>query len=128
MGKMKKELVEYINNLIEKDELWRFYKQKEWKQVRDSVLQEQRNECEVCRRKGIIKRYDIDADGHKHLIKTVHHVQHVRSHPELALSKYYYAGGERKKNLIVVCKACHNDLHPEKRKKNRNGYTNEERW
>lgn len=123
-----KDLISYINNLIEKDELWRFYKQKEWKQLRDSVLSEQHNECEVCRRKGIIKRYDLDGDGRKRLIKTVHHVQHVRKHPELALSKYYYSNGKREKNLIVVCKACHNDLHPEKHKKNKPGYTNEERW
>jgi hypothetical protein len=128
--KEMKDLESYINNLIKNDELWRFYKQREWKQLRDRILEEQHNECEICRAKGIIKRYDIDADGKKHLIKTVHHVKHVRSHPSLALSKYYYEHGERKKNLIVVCKSCHNNLHPEKRikKKKESLYRNEERW
>ena len=68
--KAMKDLESYINNLIKNDELWRFYKQREWKQLRDRILEEQHNECEICRAKGIIKRYDIDADGKKHLIKT----------------------------------------------------------
>lgn len=125
-----KDVERYINNLIQKNELWRFYKSKEWIELRDKILEENHNECSVCKSHGIIKRYDIDSKGVKHLIKTVHHVQYVRSHPELALSKYYYYEGEKKENLIVVCKACHNQLHPEKRFKNRSKekFTNEERW
>lgn len=127
-----KDLVGYINHLITKDELWRFYKQKDWKQLRDAVLADYHNECAECRKRGIITRYDIDADGKKKLIKTVHHVNHVREHPELALSRYYYENGERKENLLPVCKKCHNELHPEKgyRKKRHNEkkFVNEERW
>lgn len=125
-----KDLESYITNLIEKDELWRFYKSKEWITLRDQVLKENHNECSICKKRGIIKRYDIDDKGNKHLIRTVHHVQFVRNHPELALSRYYFYKGEKKENLIVVCKACHNSLHPEKRKqsKNTDKFVNEERW
>ena len=126
-----KDIEKYINKLIAKDELWRFYKTREWITLRDQILAENHNECAVCKQKGIIKRYDTDEKGNKHLIKTVHHVQFVRNHPELALSRYYYYKGEKKENLIVVCKSCHNQLHPEKRKnfrKNDDNFMNEERW
>lgn len=129
--KTMKDLAEYINNLIAKDELWKFYKSKEWKQLRDSILNEYHNECAICKKRGIVTRYDIGKDGKKTLIKTVHHVKHVRKHPELALSRYYYECGERKENLLPVCKKCHNELHPEKgRKKNnrQDKFINEERW
>lgn len=125
-----KDVEKYINNLILKNELWRFYKTREWIELRDKVLEENHNECAVCKSYGVIKRYDVDEKGVKHLIKTVHHVQYVRKHPALALSRYYYYKGEKKENLIVVCKACHNRLHPEKRFKS-NGkkkFVNEERW
>lgn len=126
-------LKEYIENLIANDELWRFYKTKEWIQLRDSILEKYNNECQICRANGVIKRYDVESDGTKRLIKTVHHVQFVRKHPELALSEFYYYQGEKKRNLIPVCKSCHNKLHPEKQKrKSQNGkeekFVNEERW
>ena len=124
----------WINELIQKDELWKFYKSKSWKDLKNKILEENHNECCLCKKVGVIKRYDIDAAGQKHLIKTVHHINHVREHPELALSRYYYDKGQERENLIVVCKACHNKLHPEKlkgctqREKKRDKYTNEERW
>lgn len=125
-----RDLEKYIKSLIEKNELWRFYKTKEWIALRDKILEENHNECAICKSHGIIKRYDIDDKGTKHLIKTVHHVQHVRKHPALALSRHYYFEGKKKDNLIVVCKACHNNLHPEKRYRdnNKERFTNEERW
>lgn len=125
-----RDLEKYIKSLIEKNELWRFYKTKEWIALRDKILEENHNECAICKSHGIIKRYDIDDKGTKHLIKTVHHVQHVRKHPALALSRHYYFEGKKKDNLIVVCKACHNNLHPEKRHRdsNKERFTNEERW
>lgn len=120
-------LKEYIQDLIKRKELWRFYKTKEWIQLRDSILEKYNHECQVCRANGIITRYDVEPDGTRRLIRTVHHVQFVRKHPELALSEYYYYKGEKKKNLIPVCKACHNKLHPEKQKRKEH-FENEERW
>lgn len=120
----------YIEQLIEDDELWRFYKTKEWRVLKEKILKENNYECAECKRRGKITRYDVKPDGTKTLISTVHHVQFVRKHPELALSRTYWYKGKQYDNLIPVCKSCHNNLHPEKRKKydKENHFTNEERW
>lgn len=120
-------LKQYIEELIAKDELWRFYKSKEWLALKKKVLEKYNYECQECKRNGIVTRYDVDAEGKKTLISTVHHVQFVRRHPELALSEWFEYRGELKRNLIPVCKACHNKLHPEKQK-NKRTFFNEERW
>ena len=123
----------WIRELIEKDELWKFYKSKEWIRLKTSVLKAAHYECQESRAQGKITRYDIDSEGNKRLLSTVHHVMHVRDHPELALSRTYSIGGEIYQNLVPVCKACHNKLHPEKRKHchthgKTDSFTNEERW
>lgn len=120
-----------IEELINKDELWRFYKSKEWIKLKESVLKENQYECAECKKHGKITRYDVDNEGNKTLLSTVHHVQFVKKHPELALSKTYFYEGKEYKNLIPVCKACHNKLHPEKRcrsKSKEDVFVNEEKW
>lgn len=124
---------QWIRELIKKDELWRFYKSPEWIRLKTSVLKAAHYECAECRKVGKITRYDTGDDGQKRLLSTVHHVCHVREHPELALSRTYKdrETGEMKVNLLPVCKACHNKLHPEKRRhvqKNADAFTNVERW
>lgn len=118
---------EWIRSLIQKDELWRFYKSKEWIALKNKILKENHYECAECRKHGVITRHD---DGGR-LLSTVHHVCHVRDHPELALSEWYkdYSTGKLERNLIPVCKACHNKLHPEKIKRvNQDKFVNDERW
>lgn len=126
------ELKNWIEELIDKNELWKFYKSKEWIRIKDQILKAAHYECYECRKQGKITRYDVDDNGNKTLISTVHHVQFVRKHPELALSKTYVYRGKRYPNLIPVCKACHNRLHPEKhswkKKRNKDEFMNEERW
>ena len=124
---------QWIRELIEKDELWKFYKSRQWIRLKESVLKAAHYECAECRSQGKITRYDIDSEGNKRLLSTVHHVMHVRDHPELALSRTYkdMETGEVKQNLIPVCKACHNRLHPEKRRQRQrhtDSFTNVERW
>jgi len=122
----------WIRDLIRTDELWRFYKSPEWIRLKRSVLKDAHYECAECRRQGKITRYDVNSDGQKRLLSTVHHVCHVRDHPELALSRTYkdMVTGEEMSNLIPVCKACHNKLHPDKRRYSRkeDSFMNEERW
>lgn len=122
----------YIKKLIEKDELWKFYKSREWKLLKKSILEENHYECKECRKRGIINRHDTDKKGNPVLISTVHHNFFVRDYPEFALSRTVMVAGEEKVNLIPVCKACHNRLHPEKRRKmeakKKKGYVNEEWW
>ena len=97
-------LIKWIQDLIAQDSLWKFYKSKEFMKVKTNVLKRQHYECQVCRDRGIITR-----------ATTVHHVQFVRTHPELALSEYYIdENGEKHRNLLAVCKSCHNKIHAEK--------------
>ena len=119
-----KDLVIWINKLKQDKELWRFYKSKWWAGSKDmeglknEILREQHCECQECKKLGLIKKAD-----------TVHHVQYVSKYPELALSKYYTYKGKQYKNLVAVCKSCHNKLHPEKhKKKDYKPPINKEKW
>ena len=131
MSMKQKDLAKWINELIEQGCLWRFYKSKEWIKLRNQILKENHYECAICKAKGIITRYDIDKNGNKRLLSTVHHNQYIRLHPELALSRTYTYNGKVYQNLIPICKACHNRIHTEKHKSKSNkppSFTNEERW
>ena len=76
-----------------------FYGWPEWLALREDVLKLDRYECQRCRQgKHRFRR-----------AKIVHHVKHLRDRPDLALS--IWDGGERQ--LISVCKSCHEELHPE---------------
>ena len=111
------ELATWIRQLIKEDRLYKFYKSKDWIKLKTEILRDAHYECAVCRQHGKITRYDVDfMTGEKKLISTVHHVMHVREHPELAMSRTFRdpATGEIKTNLLPVCKSCHNKLHPEK--------------
>lgn len=111
-------IVELIKSLPAA-EIYKFYKLPEWQQLRAEVLQEQHNECQVCKDKGIYTPAD-----------TVHHIQFVRKHPETALDKTYIYKGIEYINLIAICKACHNKVHTEKLENKRNSSIplNKERW
>ena len=126
----KDKLRAWIKELIDKDELWRFYKCKDWIKLKTKVLEDAHHECSICRQQGKITRYDIDDQGNERLLSTVHHVQYVRKYPELALSMTYTYQGKTYPNLIPVCKACHNKLHSDKGGSNKKieHYTNTERW
>lgn len=79
-----------------------FYTWPEWQQTRSDVLKLDRYECQIC--KQVHKRYRAAA--------IVHHVLHLRDRPDLALS--IWDGEERQ--LLSVCKRCHEDLHPESKR------------
>ncbi|MBV4424912.1 HNH endonuclease [Clostridium tyrobutyricum] len=106
------QLVQWINSLIKYHNIKAFYNSALWIHIRQEVLAEQHYECQVCKSKGA---YSI--------AETVHHIQFLRKHPELALTK---------SNLLAVCKKCHNELHPEKHKwmnmKKKDRFINEEKW
>lgn len=112
----KEKLSNWIKQLIRDDKLYQFYKSKEWKKLKEQVLQEAHYECEWCKKKGKITR-----------AVEVHHVQLVRKHPELALSKYYTFKGQQYKNLIPLCHDCHDKAHERMKYKKREQF-NEERW
>lgn len=80
-----------------------FYHWPEWLSKRDEALGLDRHECYLCRERK--RRY------RKAVL--VHHVKHLKDRPDLALSVYDPDTGERQ--LVSVCRACHEDEHPERR-------------
>jgi len=89
-------LVNWIQNLIENDNIKAFYNSGSWQNIRAEILEEQRHECQMCKERGMYSE-----------AVTVHHVEHVKKRPDLALTK---------SNLMSLCKECHNEVHPEKNK------------
>lgn len=77
-----------------------FYWWSAWAKCRERVLAYDRYECQLCKAQGRYRKAEI-----------VHHVKHLRDRPELALSLYDPETGERQ--LISVCKACHEEQHQE---------------
>ena len=75
-----------------------FYSWPEWLRLRPAVLNLDKHECQICKAKGRYRKATI-----------VHHVKHLRVRPDLALS--IWDGMDRQ--LLSVCKSCHEDEHPE---------------
>ena len=96
-------LREWVLDLSREGSLYRFYKTREWLELRERVMAENHGECARCRDKipSVLRRAD-----------TVHHVNEVKTHPELALSMYFTdSEGVSKPNLIPLCNRCHNEVH-----------------
>ena len=72
----------------------KFYRSRGWRKKRAEILKRDRNECQRCKRDGLYTKADC-----------VHHIKHLKKHPELALHDI---------NLISLCNSCHDKEHPEK--------------
>ena len=93
-----------------------------WRALSAEVLRLDRRECQLCKARGKFCRAVM-----------VHHVNHVKHRPDLALDMFYTnADGNRKRNLISVCKTCHETVcHPERlmrKQRKPRGFDNQERW
>lgn len=112
------QLEAWIKQLIKENKLYKFYKWHEWRELSAQVMKENNYECQLCKKKGIHTR-----------ARSVHHVQWVRKHPRLAMSRTYTYNGVVYQNLIPLCEACHNEQHQDKRiTSEKKHFTNEERW
>jgi len=108
----------WVSRLIQEDKLEEFYKSKYWVRLRKEVLKEYKSECQICKSKGFYTKANH-----------VHHVQYVRRHPRLALSKMYIYQGKELVNLLPVCKECHETFcHPERLRHNKKEPLTVERW
>ncbi|HHX60655.1 MAG TPA: HNH endonuclease [Epulopiscium sp.] len=96
----------WVQSLIDKDRLDLFYSSPAWRKTRREVLEGYKSECQHCKAKGYYTRAN-----------TVHHVQYVRRHPRLALSKTYAFKGIEYINLIPLCEECHKVTHGRDRKR-----------
>ncbi|WP_186430891.1 HNH endonuclease [Clostridium sp. BSD9I1] len=106
----------WISKLIAENRLEEFYNSKYWRKLRKEVLAEHKGECQICKSRGFYTEAN-----------TVHHVQYVRKHPRLALSKTYIFQGKEYKNLIPLCHDCHEEVHGYRQKEKKKPLT-EERW
>ncbi len=107
---------DWVQSLIDDNNLHEFYTSSAWLRLRAEVLNEYKHECQHCKDKGFYTRAD-----------TVHHVQFVKKHPDLALSKTYIYNGKEYINLMPLCHSCHELVHDYRRKKKKEQLT-EERW
>lgn len=87
-----------------RENVW--YNSSDWGTVREAVKQMDHCECLVCK-----------AMGRHSPVRVVHHVKHLKDRPDLALSIIDPATGERQ--LLSVCKQCHELLHPESQRQYR---------
>ena len=90
-----------LRALIQAGRKAEFYSWTEWRALRPEVLAMDHHECVRCRE---LRRKFRGA-------KIVHHVKHLEDRPDLALSVWDPETGERQ--LVSVCKQCHEELHPE---------------
>ena len=111
-------LTVFINRLIQEGNLYKFYKSKEWMELRQEVLHDKHYECQHCLSKGKYTRADC-----------VHHINEVKNRPDLALSKKYTdIEGNEHINLIPLCNQCHNKVHDRVGSTKKDRFRNKERW
>lgn len=113
---MEQQEIEFVKQCIKDNDMHRFYVWGPWKRIRRSVLQMDHWECQRCKEQ---KRYTK--------AKIVHHVNHVKKHPDMALDIWYTWQGEKKRNLVSLCHDCHEAVHGY-RKPEREPAVTEERW
>lgn len=68
-----------------------FYKTRQWKRKRESILRRDEYLCQEC------KRY-----GRKKEATTVHHINPLKDRPDLRLTSW---------NLLSLCGKCHENMH-----------------
>lgn len=95
-------LASWIRGLYKEGKIYRFYKSREWLELRQRVLEAEHFECELCKQKEPAQYTRADC---------VHHVNEVRNRPDLALSMTYRDREGVHKNLLALCNQCHNDIH-----------------
>lgn len=108
---------EQIRQLIADDNLHAFYTSADWLKLRAKVLTADHFECQRCKARGKYTK-----------ATTVHHINYVRKHPDLALADTYTdRDGQQRRNLLSLCHDCHEEVHGYRQKKRKKPIT-EERW
>ena len=83
-----------------------FYDSRAWRKVRREVMRLDNNECQCCK------------ERHRHSAgQLVHHNFHLDEYPQYGLMMWVEdpATGVRRRNLITVCRECHETVcHPER--------------
>lgn len=94
-------LAAWIRELMEAGEIYRFYKCREWLELRAEVLRDNHWECRECAKNGRYRR-----------ARVVHHVHEVRDRPDLALTRWVMEpDGTTTENLLPLCQEHHEEAH-----------------
>lgn len=86
----------------------RFYRSAAWLAKRAEVMRRDHYECQRCKEHGRFSRGVV-----------VHHIKHLKDREDLALEN---------SNLVTLCEACHNAVHPEKQIQRKSPPPHPERW
>lgn len=110
---------QWIRELIQQGKEYKFYKTKQWQDLRTYILEKYHYECQECIKKGKYTQ-----------ARNVHHINELKDRPDLALNEYYTDSttGKRKINLIPLCIDCHNIQHKRVCSNEHKPQLNEERW
>ena len=105
---MTEQFLNWLRSLIASGDVHPFYCTSQWVKLSHRVLDMDQHECQICKQRGRYKRAEL-----------VHHVNHVKDAPDKALDIWYTdADGNQQRNLISVCKDCHETVcHPERMQK-----------
>lgn len=106
--KMTDKFLQWLRGLIASGDAHPFYCSSQWVALSHRVLSMDKYECQICKQRGRYRRAEL-----------VHHVNHVKDAPDKALDIWYKdAAGNQQRNLISVCKDCHETVcHPERLRK-----------
>lgn len=108
---------EQINKCVAEKTPSVFYQSWDWRLKRREVLALDRWECQMCKQRGQYTRAVV-----------VHHIRRLSDRPDLAMQIY---NGD-KRQLVSLCRACHEECHPERLRVHRYAKKKEhpidERW
>lgn len=113
-GKTEDEIV-FMRQCARENPL-RFYNSALWEKTRDAVLEMDHHECQDCKAKGVYTQAEC-----------VHHNFFFKLYPHWGVSVWVDVGGEKKRNLVSLCHACHEVRHGHRQKKEKRPLT-VERW
>ena len=109
---------EEIRALISSGRIEEFYNDRAWRKLSKQIIEENHGECMICKVNKVLTP-----------ATTVHHVKHLKEHPELAYSRTYTeADGTQQLQLIPLCHDCHEKAHERGIYSHKIGYTNAEKW
>lgn len=112
---MTKQQIDFVRDCIVNKDMHAFYTWTPWEKVRLDALKLDKFECQHCKAKGKYTK-----------ATTVHHVNHVKQYPELALSLWFKdRDGKTRRNLISLCHDCHEKEHNYRKKKEKKLFTEE---
>lgn len=111
-----------ILEMVQKNDLRAFYNHWEWRKLSKQIIEENHNECWLCKQKGRVSRAVL-----------THHVNPLKNRPDLAYSRTYTDDkGRLQKQLIPLCWLCHERIHERGEfgsvVDTSNHYKNDERW